>query len=319
MDNLAPLHDCAPDTAVHRREVLEGLRRTPKELPSKLFYDAAGSKLFDQICELEEYYPTRTELGIMSRSVGEMVALLGDDCLLIEYGSGSSQKTHVLLDAWSGLAGYVPVDISKQHLWQSAQRIAAEYPQLPVLPVAADYTQSFTLPDFDKPISHRVVYFPGSTIGNFKHEAAQAFLGQIAELVGESGGLLIGVDLKKDPVVLHAAYNDALGITAAFNLNMLTHLNRAVGSDFDVDAFRHRAIYNEVEGRIEMHLVSEKAQVVAVAGEQIAFEEGEWIWTESSYKYTLAEFESLAGAVGWRVEQVWTDENKLFSVQYLSL
>lgn len=313
------LLDCAPDLATFRAEVLTGLQSFEKTLPCKYFYDQRGSQLFDLICELPEYYPTRTEAGIMRDHAEEMAALFGPDCLLIEYGSGSSTKTRILLDHLPHLAGYVPMDISREHLYQTAQRLATAYPRLDVLPLCADYTAPFALPAARRPVRSRAVYFPGSTIGNFHRDQAEMFLTQIAGVCGPGGGLLIGVDLKKDPQVLNAAYNDAQGVTAAFNMNLLRRINDELGADFDLDQFTHRAFYNALAGRIEMHLMSLKPQTVHVGGVSIAFEEEETILTECSYKYSLPDFAALASAAGLAVCKVWTDPDQKFSVQYLTV
>ena len=309
--------DYAPKLGSIRDEVVMGLRKPRKELPSKFFYDTEGSRLFEAITDLEEYYPTRTELGIMREHAGDMAALLGPDALLVEYGSGSSLKTRILLDHLRRPAAYVPLDISGAHLAQSAASLAAAYPDLEVLPVCADYTASFALPTPTQPATRTVVYFPGSTIGNFDPGPARRFLEHVAGVAGRGGGLLIGVDLRKDPVTLHAAYNDARGVTAAFNLNLLARVNRELGGDFELAAFRHYAFYNPTERRIEMHLVSLRDQQVRVGGEEFTFSVGESIWTESLYKYSLDDFVRLAEATGWAVERVWTDREALFSVQCL--
>lgn len=302
-----------------KAEVLEGLRRLQKALPSKLFYDARGSRLFDEITRLEEYYPTRTEVAIMEQYAGEMAASLGENCLLVELGSGSSTKAKLLLDEAPHLAAYVPVDISGAYLVESVARLQAEYPHLTILPVGADYTKPFTLPlDVVRP-SRIVVYFPGSTIGNFTLEEAERFLIGIAEVCGPGGGLLIGVDLQKDPAVLEAAYNDSKGVTAAFNLNVLRRINRELGADFELSRFRHLAVYNEGAGRIEMYLESLDDQTVRVAGSTISFRKGEKIVTEYSYKYTLPQFARLAAGAGFAVQKVWLDERQFFSVQYLTV
>ncbi|QXD14621.1 L-histidine N(alpha)-methyltransferase [Rhodocaloribacter litoris] len=309
--------DTRPRPADTRAEVLDGLRRPQKTLPSKYFYDERGSRLFDEITRLPEYYLTRTELDIMTRYVAEMAACLGPRCLLVEYGSGSSLKTRILLDHLPDVAAYVPVDISRAHLEAAAARLAEEYPGLRILPVCADYTASFELPDPGVPFRRVAVYFPGSTIGNFTPEEARAFLERIAGVAGPGGGLLIGVDLRKDPAVIEPAYNDARGVTAAFNRNILVHLNRLLGAGFDPEAFAHHAFFNEAESRVEMHLVSLKDQCVRLDGEAIPIRRGETILTEYSYKYTPEAFATLAESAGFRVERVWTDEARYFSVQYL--
>jgi dimethylhistidine N-methyltransferase len=300
-------------------EVLAGLERPQKELPSKLLYDTHGSDLFEQICELEEYYPTRTELAILRQHAPDMARLLGRDCLLIEYGSGSGRKARLLLDQLASPVGYVPIDISRTALEQSVGELAAAYPHLEVLPVCADYTQPFELPRPARRPARVVVFFPGSTIGNFEPAMASQFLRDAARLAGPGGGLLIGVDRKKEPWRLHRAYNDGRGVTAAFNLNILERLNRELGADFRVERFEHYAFYNPVLGRIEMHLVSLADQQVHVADRLVHLRLGESIWTESSYKFTPEEFTALAAAAGWSVQQVWTDAERLFSVQYLTV
>jgi dimethylhistidine N-methyltransferase len=315
--NNISLHDLAPASGAAQEEVLRGLRSPQKELPCKLLYDEVGSQLFEQICALDEYYPTRAELRIMRAAVHEMAARIGPDSLLIEYGSGSSTKTPLLLDELERPVGYVPIDISREVLHESAAAIARRYPRLEVLPVCADYTKRVGLPSTQKTARRNVAYYPGSTLGNFVPEDAKRFLATIGDVCGPGGGLLLGVDLKKDPLMLHRAYNDALGITADFNLNILSRLNRELGANFVVDRFRHYAFYNPVFARVEMHLVSLVPQSVRVAGIEITFERGESIWTEASYKYSQDEFAWLAAAAGWRVEQAWTDDRNLFSVEYL--
>ena len=312
------LYNYEPEQAIFREEVLQGLLKMPKELPSKYFYDEFGSRLFDQICELDEYYLTRTELSIMREQMAEMVSLFGPNCLLIEYGSGSSTKTRRLLDSLQTPAAYVPIDISKEYLLHAVATLAAVYPELEVLPVCADYTSDFEIPLPARPVSRRIAYFPGSTIGNFDREPAKRFLRQIAK-VCKGGGLLIGVDLKKDFNILHRAYNDSQGVTAQFNKHMLARINAELDGDFRLEQFGHYAFYNPGESRIEMHLVSLKKQEVRIGDAEISFKLGESIWTESSYKYTLEEFAQLAAITGFSVKQVWTDERQLFSLQYLTV
>lgn len=317
--NGISLHDLSPTQAASVAEVLRGLQSPQKELPCKLLYDEIGAQFFEQITALDEYYPTRAELRIMRAAATDIAARLGPECLLIEYGSGSSLKTRILLDHVQRPAGYVPIDISREQLQQAATTLARSYPWLPILPVCADYTATFELPTGLPPCTRRVAYYPGSTIGNFVPEDARRFLTRIAEISGRDGGLLIGVDLKKDPLMLHRAYNDALGVTAAFNLNILVRLNRELGANFALDQFRHYAFYNPVFARVEMHLVSLTEQMVRVGPANIHFDRGESIWTEASYKYNPGEFAALAARAGWRVEQVWTDDRGLFSVQYLTI
>ncbi len=309
------LTDLCPETDTFLDEVRDGLQQPQKAIPAKFFYDVRGSQLFDQITELPEYYLTRTEIGIMQRFVGEMVERIGPRTLLVEYGSGSSLKTRILLDHLTDPVGYVPIDISKEHLLRSAATLAAAYPGLAILPVCADYTSAFRLPDLDD--ARPVVYFPGSTIGNFNPDEARAFLRRLARVVGPGGGLLIGVDLKKDIAVIEAAYNDAQGVTAAFNKNMLARINRELGGTFDLDLFKHKAFYNRAHGRIEMHLVSLANQCVRIGVLQVPFRRGETLLTEYSHKYSLDDFAALAASAGFAVEQVWTDDEHLFSVQDL--
>ncbi|MFQ5424035.1 MAG: L-histidine N(alpha)-methyltransferase [Phycisphaerae bacterium] len=313
------VRDCRPAADRLRDEVLRGLRSDPKHISPKFFYDERGSRLFDRICELEEYYPTRTELGIMRGRIDDIAPMLGSACLLIEFGSGSSVKTRILLDHLDSPAAYVPLDISKEHLQTTAKSLSAAYPDLDILPVCADFTQAFDVPDCEAPVSRRVVYFPGSTLGNLEPDQAVALLKKIREVVSPGGGLLIGVDMKKDRAILERAYDDAEGVTARFNKNVLMRLNRELGADFELDQFRHRAVYNEAAGRIEMHLVSKRLQIVHFKGDEIRFEAGETIHTESSHKFTPAEFAALAATAGFTVKQVWTDEKRLFSVQYLTV
>ena len=308
-------YDFHPAPADFRAEVLSGLARSSKRLSPKFFYDRRGSQLFDAITELPEYYPTRTEIGILKKH-GETIAdFLGEDCLLLELGSGSSQKIRVLLDALKP-AAYMPMDISREHLLGSAQALVADYPALEVHAACADFAADFELPYCPEHLS-RAAFFPGSSIGNFEPAQARELLQRVADYLGEGGKLLIGVDLKKDAGVLHAAYNDEQQVTAAFNLNLLQRINRELGADFDLQAFSHDAFYNSSEGRVEMHLVSRSEQTVTVAGESFEFDEGETIHTESSYKYDVEEFLSLAERAGFVSEQVWTDDQQLFSVHCL--
>ena len=299
-------------------DVLSGLSRSQKSLPSKYFYDAEGSRIFDEITELPEYYPTRTEAEIMRLHGAEIAETLGEGVLLVEYGSGSSIKTRILLDQMPNMAGYVPVDISGDYLRQVAAELQADYPGVPVLPVVADFTQPFPLPTVRTPARRNIVYFPGSTIGNFAHPDALRILSQMAELSGELGGVLIGVDLLKSREVLVAAYNDSQQVTARFNLNLLHRLNRELGADFDVSQFRHEAIFNEEDSRIEMHLFARRQQVVCIDGVKNRFEEGESILTEYSHKYTPESFRNLASEAGLDTANVWTDSDGLFSVRYLT-
>jgi len=309
------LIDLEPAPADLADEAIRGLAALPKTLPCKLFYDKRGSELFEKICELPEYYPTRTEIGIMRRYLDEIVAALGPRIQLVELGSGSSVKTEILLDALVAPVSYVPVDISRDHLWESAERINATYPGVPVQAVCADYLEPFEVPAPALPAERRVVFFPGSTIGNFHEPDARRFLARIARLVGPGGGLLIGADLRKDAATLVAAYDDSQGVTAEFNLNLLHRLNREADSDFVVDRFAHRSVWNDAMGRVEMHLVSRVEQQVRVAGVSFQFAAGEPIRTECAYKYDLVQFAALAEH--FEVRNVWTDDQRRFSVQYL--
>ena len=297
-------------------EILAGLRLPEKMISPKYFYDERGSQLFDEITHLPEYYPTETELGIMLDNMSEIVSLVGRQASLIEYGSGSSRKTRALLDSLNEQAVYVPVDISEDHLIASAAKIREEHPGLEVLPVVGDFTKPFGLPVPSVMPLKNIVYFPGSTIGNFTNDTAQDLLGLMYQEAGAGGAMLIGVDLQKDPAIIERAYNDSAGVTADFNLNMLTHLNREFGFDFDTSAFAHSAHYDADEGRMVIRLISQKAQVVSNGDEQIDIDAGEAILTEYSHKYTLAGFAKMAERAGFEVRKVWTDPGELFSVQY---
>jgi dimethylhistidine N-methyltransferase len=297
-------------------EIVEGLQRDEKTIPPKYFYDERGSRLFDAITRLPEYYPTKTEFGIMRRNIAEIAELVGPQASLIEFGSGSSSKTRVLLKHLHELAVYVPVDISEEHLLASAQQIRAEFPRLEVLPVVADFTQRFNLPRPAVMPLRNIVYFPGSTIGNFTRDAALQLLRVMYDEAGADGAMLIGVDLQKDPEIIERAYNDSAGVTAEFNLNMLRHLNREYGADFDLDSFTHDAQYNRSEGRVELRLISEAEQTVSIGTQEFVLDAGEAILTEYSHKYTLDGFAALAAEAGFDVARVWTDADRLFSVHY---
>ena len=313
------VHEIPPEPEDLLQEVLRGLSEPQKTLPCKLLYDEYGSQLFDRITELPEYYPTRTERAIMERYVDEIAAQLGAGRLVIEYGSGTSEKTRLLLNALELPAGYVPIDIAREHLETAAAALCVEFPDMPIHPIWADYTAPVTLPDTAPLDAPRLVYFPGSTIGNFRPDDAVAFLRRVAKLCAENGHLLIGVDLKKDRRTLENAYNDKEGVTAAFNLNLLSHLNKRLDTQFPLALFRHHAPYNDAAGRIEMHLVCDADLDVRVNGSTVHFKQGESVRTELSYKYALAEFAALAARAGFAVERVWTDPQQLFSVQLLRL
>jgi dimethylhistidine N-methyltransferase len=297
--------------------VRRGLRAQPKRLPSWLFYDAQGSALFERICEQPEYYLTRCETALMQVHAASIADTLGMDVRLVEYGSGSASKTRLLLEHMAAPVSYVPVEISPEPLQQSVRRLGESFPQLPVQPLCADFTRPLRLPIPPRAPRRTVVYFPGSTIGNFDTREAIALLRKMRGEMGENGGILIGADLKKDTALIEAAYNDAAGVTAAFTLNMLARLNRELGSDFDPAAFRHRAHYNALAGRIETSLVSQRAQKVRVGRTQVAFAQDEAMRVEVSCKYSLEDFATLAGKAGLEVLRVWTDPERMFSVQYL--
>jgi dimethylhistidine N-methyltransferase len=297
--------------------VIEGLRKSPKELSPVWFYDELGSFLFDSICDLPEYYVTRTEIGIMHMCASEMAHHIGPRAALIEFGSGTSLKTRLLLDVLDRPVAYVPVDIARDHLLDAAGDLARDYTALQICPVCADFTQPFELPRQVVGAQRRVVYFSGSTLGNFTREQAQVLLARIRKTIGRDGALLIGVDLRKDPQVLQRAYDDVAGVTAEFNLNALRHLNRELGCNFDLNAFEHRAVWVEDESRIEMHLVSKRDQVVDVRGERISIRRGEHLRTEYCHKYTLEGFADLAAQADLAVTRVWMDAEKHFSVQLL--
>jgi len=320
MDTTVQFTDLQDHLKSFRDDVFEGLSRQQKELPCKYFYDNRGSELFNTICGLDEYYPTRTETALLQAHGREMADLIGPGVCLIEFGCGSLMKTRLLLDALRSPAAFVPIDISADHLLQSAAALAADYPNLEVLPVVADFTRPVKLPDKARKASeNRIGFFPGSTIGNFDHAGAADFLATVADMVGGGGALLIGVDLKKDEDILVRAYDDAQGVTAAFNRNVLERINRELGGCFDIETFRHRALYNGAEGRIEMHLVSEKDQTVTVHDRDFTFTKGETIHTENSCKYHVEEFSSLAAEAGFRCARTWVDGDGLFSLHYLTL
>jgi dimethylhistidine N-methyltransferase len=296
--------------------LIDGLSRPRKTISPKYFYDEAGSQLFEEITQLPEYYLTDVELEIMNRHIDEMAALIGETASLIEFGAGSGMKTRMLLEHMHDPAAYVPVDISEEHLLESQRSIQQDFPDIEVLPVPADFLRPFDLPEPATMPLRNVVYFPGSTIGNFERDAAVELLEVMHEEAGEDGALLIGADLKKDPGVIHAAYNDSAGVTARFNLNMLAHLNREFGAEFDVDAFEHRATYDEDNGRVVMELVSRRDQVVQVSDARIPISRDEAITTEYSHKYSLEEFADMVAAAGFATQKVWTDPKDWFSVHY---
>ncbi|MEI7036303.1 L-histidine N(alpha)-methyltransferase [Fulvimonas yonginensis] len=297
--------------------VQRGLRAQPKSLPSWLFYDERGSALFERICEQPEYYLTRCETALMREHAASIADTLGVDVRLVEYGSGSATKTRLLLEHMASPVSYVPVEISPQPLRESVARFAERFPGLPVQPLGADFTRPLRLPIPPRAPRRTVIYFPGSTIGNFATRDAVALLRKMRGEMGENGGILVGADLKKDPALIEAAYNDAAGVTAQFTLNLLARLNRELGSDFDLSAFRHRAHYNALAGRIETSLVSQRAQQVRVGRMLAKFGEGEPVRVEISCKYSLEDFAALAAKAGLEVLRVWMDPERMFSVHYL--
>lgn len=296
--------------------LLEALARRPRAISPKYFYDTRGSELFEEICRLEEYYPTRTELDILTRCAADIAARIGPDVELVEFGAGSLTKVRILLDAMQRPVRYLPIDISGTSLREAAAQLAHAYPALPIAPVVGDYAQPLSLPTLLPAARCRVGFFPGSTIGNFTPAEALSFLEQTRPAL-EGGGMLLGVDLVKDPVVLHAAYNDARGVTGEFNLNVLARANRELGADFDLGNFAHYAFYNPWDRRIEMHLLSMRRQRVRVSGQVFEFEEGETLHTENSYKYTPDGVRELARRAGYAASAVWTDPSRWFSVWWL--
>ena len=307
----------ATDRETFLADVLAGLGEPPSTLPTKYLYDARGSALFDRICALEAYYPTRTELGILAERGPEIGAACGPNRRVVELGSGSSNKTQALLDHLPDPAMYVPVDISPAPLAEAAERVAETYPGLTVRSLCADYARPLDLPQPARPADGDLLYFPGSTIGNFDPEEATAFLAGLAQQAGPGGQLLIGVDLIKDRAVLRRAYDDPEGVTAAFNHNLLTRLRNELDADLDPAGFAHQAPFNEDRGCVEMHLVAQRPQTIRVGGEAIPFAAGDSIRTERSYKYSLAGFRQVAGEAGWQISAVWTDPQEWFSVQLL--
>ena len=312
--------DLEPVNADFLAEVLDGLTSSPRTLPCKFFYDERGADLFQEICELPEYYITRTETELLRRYAPEIAESIGPNAALIGFGTGAGIKTRMLLEHLRNPIAYIPVDISKQRLVDSAIELSHAMPALEILPVCADYLQELQFPKPLRKPDHMAVFFPGSTIGNLEPPVAADFLRRVCRLCGKSGGLIIGVDLQKSRDVLEAAYNDSAGVTAEFNLNLLARANRELGADFDLARWKHRAIYNEKEGRIEMHLVSEGEQTVDVGGREFVFADGEKIVTEFSYKHTLEGFAHLAASAGFReASRVWTDPQRLFAIFHFAV
>ena len=315
---LVQFHDFAHTEESFEAAILGGFRRAQKAIPCRFLYDERGSALFDQICLLPEYYPTRTELGILDAAAPAIAALMGPGIQLVELGSGSSHKIRLLLDLLVAISGYVPVDISSEHLRRAAEDVARDHPAIPVTAICADYTLEFDLPaGLQDGFSKRVAFFPGSTIGNLVADEALALLRRCGRLVGKGGDMLVGVDRKKAKPILDAAYNDSQGVTAEFNLNLLTRINRELGADFDLARFAHLGFYNEAEGRIEIYIESRVDQLVHIAGTGFRLAAGERIHTEFSYKYGVEEFQCLARRAGWTPLDHWSDAEGLFSVHYL--
>jgi dimethylhistidine N-methyltransferase len=300
-------------------DVVAGLSATPRTLPCKYFYDERGSELFGRICETPEYYITRTELRILSDNAAAMADELGSGIQLIGFGTGAGTKTRLLLEKLKDCVAYVPVDISREQLVQSSSLFGRLFPSVEILPVCADYLQPLILPTPLRSPSRSVVYFPGSTIGNFEPDGAQNFLRRLAQICGSGGALVIGVDLQKPSDIIERAYNDAAGVTAEFNLNLLARANRELGADFNLSQWRHEAVYDPLNGRVEMHLISNADQAVNVGESVFHFAPGKKIITEYSYKHTVAGFSALAATAGFRLERTWTDDEQLFGVFYFTV
>jgi dimethylhistidine N-methyltransferase len=313
---LAALVDLSPSTAEFRASVWMGLSQPRRALQAKFFYDAEGSRLFEEICATPEYYPTRTERKLLIDIAPEISALAGPRRSVLEFGSGSGIKTRTLLSCLDRPIAYVPVEISRAALVGAVSELVGIYAAIHIVPVCADYTKPFALPDVGD-AEGWLGFFPGSTIGNFTPPQAAQFLTQVRRMLGRGSQMIVGVDLRKDKTILDAAYNDAAGVTAAFNLNLLARINRELEGDFDLEQFEHHAFYEPEQGRIEMHLVSRKDQTVSVAGRKFAFTRGETIHTENSYKYDIERFRSLAVSTGWSHRSVWTDRDRLFSIHLL--
>lgn len=304
------------ETSEFEQDVLEGLTSTPKFLSCKYFYDQRGSELFEQICETPEYYLTRTELAIMQDNIGEIAESLGPKIAMVEFGSGSSIKTQILLEHVSAISTYLPVDISGDHLAITADALSNTFPDILIHPIAADFTAPFEIPEGLLKDQKVVVYFPGSTIGNFEIERARELLQNIANVSGSGGGFLVGIDLIKDPEILHAAYNDSEGITEAFNLNLLERINGELGADIEISNFKHRAVFNSEPGRMEIYIDSLVEQSIEIGDQTIEFEQNEAIFTEYSHKYELDHFKELAAGAGFQFKQMWTDSKNYFGVLY---
>ncbi len=316
---MTDIIDLGPETDDFRQALLEGLAGEHKAVPCKFLYDERGSKLFERICRLAEYYPTRTELGLMRNHIDEMAAAIGPKPCIVELGSGSGIKTRLLLDALDRPSSYLPIEISKPALRHCADQIAEDFPNLPIYPICADYTEPIELPALSEGTDNTVAYFPGSTIGNFEPDDAVAFLGRIADLCGEGGSLLIGVDLYKPAEIVEPAYNDSQGVTAEFTSNLLRRANREADADFDLESFEHDAPFNDARHCVELGQVSTVAQTVRVDGEAFDFEEGEKIQMEYSFKHPPDEFRKMARQAGFEVSEIWKDPDKEFSIWYLQV
>ncbi len=307
----------APLADEFAQAVIAGLSARDKQIPCHFLYDARGSALFEEITRLDEYYPTRTEIALLEAHGREICDLAGPGCAVVEFGSGSSRKTHILVDSLENVAAYVPIDIAEEALGEAAVRFQSRFPALDVLPVHADFNREIELPETLEG-APKLGFFPGSTIGNFSRDDATQFLDEAGALLGEESVFLVGVDLKKSAETLEAAYNDAKGVTAEFNLNLLERINRELGGDIDLTKFEHQAVYNEDAGRVEIYIVSLDDQEVSAGGRSFALARGERIHTENSHKYSVGEFRAKAREAGWKPAEVWTDEGKLFSLHFLS-
>ena len=307
----------APDRDAFRAHVRAGFRAPQKWLSPMYLYDQRGSELFEAICELPEYYPTRTETAILQAHSSEIAEAVGPQALVMEPGSGSGSKTRMLLEMLDDPVAFVPVEISRDYLEESVPKLQTAFPQLEILGVHGDFRESFDIPASRRPARRRLIFFPGSTIGNFMEDEAVHLLDQLRRQAGPNGAMLIGVDLRKDPGILERAYDDARGVTAAFNLNLLERMNRELGTDFDPSRFRHQALWNEADSRIEMHLVSQCPQTVHLDELTIPFQTGESILSECSHKFSEAGFARMAERAGWRVARTWSDAQAWFSLQYL--
>ena len=318
MSTPLQLLDLKPEQQDGQAEIIAGLARRQKEISPKYFYDETGARLFEEICQQPEYYPTRTEIGIMQSRMAQIASLIGPRASIIEFGSGAGVKTRLLLEGIPEIAAYVPVDISREQLIASSDQIARDFPDIEVLPICADFMQPFELPNPHIAPDRNIVYFPGSTIGNFSTAQSVRLLRTMRTQARVNGALLIGVDLIKAPDIVERAYNDAAGVTAQFNLNLLAHLNHAYDANFKLQAFEHAAIYDEKDCRVEMRLISLCRQNVRVAGANFELEKGEYIVTEHSHKYSIDSFESLARQAGFSPNEIWTDPDRLFSVHFLT-